>query len=84
MINIYVLCYDKTLPFFNKCRITVDLIDKTSTISVVIFGSDAEKILGVNAVDLMSETTQVRLLKNIEFCYNFYNKLFLTSASTGC
>ena len=66
-MNAYVLWYDKILPFFNRCRITVDLIDETSTISVVIFGSDAEKIFGVNAVDLMTETTHVRLLKNIKF-----------------
>ena len=83
-MNTYVLWYDKTLLFFNRCRITVDVVDETSTISAVIFGSDAEKILGVNAVDLMSETTQVRSLKNIEFCYNFCNTLFLTDTSTGC
>ena len=83
-MNTYVLWYDKTLPFFNRCRITVDLIDETSTISAVIFGSDAEKILGVNAVDLMNETTQVRSLKNIEFSYNFCSTLFLTDTSTGC
>ncbi|KAF3438727.1 hypothetical protein FNV43_RR21491 [Rhamnella rubrinervis] len=41
-----------------RCRITVDLMDETSTMLVVIFGSDAEQIFGVTAMNLMNETMQ--------------------------